>query len=85
MTGIPTVERKEIDMLATEWCKAKHVVVMIDEVSRQFALDAANLILKNFVLSMAEAVAARKAAAAGNPPPEAAKIVKKSSLILTDM
>lgn len=83
--GFPTIGRNELDKLATEWCKSKHVVVMIDEVSRQFALDVANLVLKNFVLSMAENVAAKKAAAAGNPLPEAAKIVKKSSLILTDL
>jgi len=84
--GMPRIERAEIDKLATEWCKAKHVVIMIDEVSRQFACDVANLVLKNFVDSMAEAVAARKAAAVGNPSPETAKIVKKptSSIILTD-
>ncbi len=84
--GLPTVERKEIDILATQWCKHKGVMVILDDVAKQFALDVSNLVLKNFILSMAESVTAKKAAAVGNPQSEAAKITKKPSLItLTDM
>lgn len=80
--GIPQITRVEIDRLATEWCKAKHVVVMLDEVSKQFTLDVSNLVLRDFVQSMADQVAAKKAAATGTPAPTP---VKKSSLVLTDL
>jgi hypothetical protein len=54
--SIPVIERKEIDTLATQWCKHKGVMVILDEVAKQFACDAANLILKNFVMQCAENV-----------------------------
>ena len=78
MAGIPQIDRKEIDKLASEWCKAKHVVVMLDDVAKQFACDCSNIVLKNYLESVLERVAAKKAA--GAPAP-----VKKSSLVLTDM
>jgi hypothetical protein len=89
MAGIPTVARAEIDRLATEWCKAKHVVVMLDDVAKQFATDVANLILKNYLEDVMQRVAAKKAAATGAsvPTPDAAPAPPKakSSLVLTDM
>jgi hypothetical protein len=81
MAGIPQIDRKEIDKLASEWCKAKHVVVMLDDVAKQFACDCSNIVLKNYLESVLERVAAKKAAA-GAPAPAP---VKKSSLVLTDM
>ena len=80
MAGIPQIDRKEIDKLASEWCKAKHVVVMLDDVAKQFAYDCSNIVLKNYLESVLERVAAKKAAGAPAPAP-----VKKSSLVLTDM
>jgi hypothetical protein len=80
------IARAEVDRLALEWCKAKHVVVMIDDVSRNFAMDVANKVLRDFVLSIAEIQAAKKAAK--GEPARAANVVPevpKSSLVLTDM
>lgn len=80
------ITRAEVDRLALEWCKAKHVVVMIDDVSRNFAMDVANKVLRDFVLSIAEIQAAKKAAK--GEPARAANVVPevpKSSLVLTDM
>ena len=70
--SIPVIERKEIDTLATQWCKHKGVMVILDEVAKQFACDAANLILKNFVMQCAENV-------------HKAKEPEVSSLVLTDL
>jgi hypothetical protein len=78
------IERAEIDKLSLEWCKAKHVVVMIDEVSRQFATDVANLVLKNFIDDIATRVAAKKVAK-GEIVPTPEPEIKKSSLVLTDI
>jgi hypothetical protein len=80
------IARAEVDRLALEWCKAKHVVVMLDDVSRNFAMDVANKVLRDFVLSIAEIQAAKKAAK--GEPARAANVVPevpKSSLVLTDM
>ncbi len=86
MAGLPVIDRKEIDGLASQWQKAKHVVVMLDDVAKQFACDACNLVLKNFVQQLAEQLAAKKAAAAGEKPAApAAPAVAKPSLVLTDM
>ena len=79
---LPVITRAEIDSLATQWQKAKHIVVILADVAKQFALDAANLVLKNFVEQLAEQVAAKKAAAKGEAPVAAPK---KSSLVLTDI
>ena len=82
------ITRAEVDRLALEWCKAKHVVVMIDDVGRNFAKDVADKVLRDFVLSIAENRAAKKAAATGEPAQTAAVVatpeVKKPSIILTD-
>lgn len=80
------ITRAEVDRLSLEWCKAKHVVVMIDDVGRNFAMDVANKVLRDFVLSIAEIQAAKKAAAKGEPAPATAAVpeVKKSSIVLTD-
>jgi hypothetical protein len=43
------ITRTEVDRLATEWCKAKHVVVMLDDVSKNFAMDVANKVLQSFI------------------------------------
>jgi len=84
--AMPVITRAEIDSLATQWCKAKHVVVIIDDVSKQFALDAVNLVLKNFVIQLAEQVEAKKAAAKAVANGEVPVVpVKKSSLVLTDL
>lgn len=80
------ITRAEVDRLALEWCKAKHVIVMLDDTARQFAQAVANKVLRDFVLSIAEIQAAKKAAAKGEPAPAAAPApeVKKSSIVLTD-
>jgi hypothetical protein len=81
------ITRAEVDRLALEWCKAKHIVVMIDDVGRNFAMDVANKALNSFVQEIAENAARKKAAAKGEPAPAAAVAepeVKKSSIVLTD-
>jgi hypothetical protein len=81
------ITRAEVDRLALEWCKAKHIVVMIDDVGRNFAMDVANKVLNSFIQDIAERAAAKKAAAKGEPAPAAAVAepeVKKSSIVLTD-
>jgi hypothetical protein len=79
------ITKAEVQRLATEWQKAKHVVVMIDDIGIQFAMDVANKVLRDFVQSIAEIQAAKKAAAKGEPAPAAAPAeVKKSSIVLTD-
>jgi hypothetical protein len=81
------ITRAEVDRLALEWCKAKHIVVMIDDVGRNFAMDVANKVLDSFIQDIAERAAAKKAAAKGEPAPAAAVAVpevKKPSMILTD-
>ena len=80
----PKIDRAEIDRLATEWCKSKHVVVILDDVAKQFATDAANLILKNFVDSCkekAEAAVKAKLKASNAIVPEEPK--SKSLVTLT--
>jgi hypothetical protein len=79
------ITRAEVDHLATEWCKAKHVVVMLDDVSKNFAMDVANKVLQSFIQDIAERAAAKKAAK-GEPAQAAvaAPEVKKPSIILTD-
>jgi hypothetical protein len=89
MMGVTTkyeITRTEVDRLALEWCKAKHVVVMLDDVARNFARDIANKVLRDFVQSIAEIQAAKKAAATGEPAPAAAPAATptKPSIILTD-
>ena len=88
------ITRAEVDRLALEWCKAKHVVVMLDDVSRNFAMDIANKVLESFVQSIQEIQAAKKSAAKGEPAPAnlpAATAIDgsgtpgKSSLVLTDL
>lgn len=80
------ITRAEVDRLALEWCKAKHIVVMVDDVARQFAQAVANKVLRDFVLSIAEIQAAKKAAAKGEPAPTATPApAAKSSLVLTDL
>jgi hypothetical protein len=74
---IPTISREEVDRLATVWCKSKGVIVMLDDVSRAFAVDVANKALADFVHQAAEKVAAKKAA--GQPAPPA-----PSKIVLTD-
>jgi hypothetical protein len=77
------ITKAEVQRLSVEWQKAKHVVVMIDDVSIQFATDVANKVLQDFVQSIAEIQAAKNRAVSTGPvpPPE----VKKSSLVLTDL
>lgn len=84
--NLPTVDRKEIDRLATEWCKSKHVVVMLDDVAKAFATDVANIVLRSYLESVLLKQAQKKAAAEGKPAPAAvvAAPAKKSSLVLTD-
>jgi hypothetical protein len=65
MLKIPQITAQEVDSLATEWCKAKHVVVMIDQVSRQFALDVANKVLRDMFMNLIAQAAAKR----GGPPP----------------
>ena len=80
----PKIDRAEIDRLATEWCKSKHIVVIMDDVSRQFAADVANLVLKNFVdecKAKAEAAAKAKLKASNAIVPEEPK--SKSLVTLT--
>jgi hypothetical protein len=75
------ITKAEVARLALEWQKAKHVVVMIDDVSIQFATDVANKVLQDFVTSIAEIQAAKKAATGQPvPPPQI-----KPSLLLTDL
>lgn len=80
------ITRAEVDILATEWQKAKHVVVILDDVSKNFAMDVANKVLQSFIQDIAERAAAKKAAAKGEPAQAAvaAPEVKKPSIILTD-
>jgi len=72
---IPTISREEVDKLATVWCKSKGVIVMLDDVSRQFTVDVCNKALADFVQQAADKVAAKKAA----PPTPA-----PSRIVLTD-
>jgi len=80
------ITKAEVQRLASEWQKAKHVVVMLDDVAIQFATAVANKVLRDFVLSIAEIQAAKKAAAKGEPAPTTAPAPeeKKSSIVLTD-
>jgi UDP-glucose 4-epimerase len=81
------ITRAEVDSLATQWCQAKHIVVMLDDVSKNFAMDVANKVLQSFIQDIADRAAAKKAAAKGEPAQAAAAAapeVKKSSIILTD-
>ena len=82
------ITKAEVQRLALEWQKSKHVVVMIDDIGITFAMDVANKVLRDFVLSIAEIQAAKKAAAKGEPAQTAAVVatpeVKKPSIILTD-
>lgn len=74
---IPTISREEVDRLATVWCKSKGIIVILDDVAKQFAVDVSNKALADFIKSMAESVAAKKAPAA---PPQPAP----SRIVLTD-
>jgi hypothetical protein len=85
MAGIPTVARAEVDRLATEWCKAKHVVVMLDDVAKQFATDVANLILKNYLEDVMQRVAAKKATGTPSATVAPAPMKTTSTLVLTDI
>lgn len=81
------ISSAEVDRLATAWCKSKNIIVILDDVAKQFARDIANKVLRDFVLSIAEIQAAKKAAAKGEPAPATAVAepeVKKSSIVLTD-
>lgn len=78
------ITKAEVDRLATEWCKSKHVVVIIDDVAKSFALDLCNKVLGDFIQDMVEKQAAKKAKASGQPAPPPAPEVKKSSIVLTD-
>lgn len=80
------ITRAEVDSLATQWCQAKHIVVMLDDVAKNFAMDVANKVLQSFIQDIADRAAAKKAAAKGEPAPAAAAApeVKKPSIILTD-
>ena len=72
----------EVSRLATEWCKAKHIVVILDDVAKQFATDVANKALSDFIATLREQVAAKKAAKAGAASVAPAPV--KSSIVLTD-
>jgi hypothetical protein len=79
--GIPKIDRAEVDRLAQEWCKAKHIVVMIDDVGRQFALDVANSVLRDFVHTIAAKVAVERSVDQPEVPVQA---TSKNSIVLTD-
>jgi len=71
------VSRANVELLATEWCRNKKgVIIILDDVAKQFATDAVNWAIENFIQDMKEKVAAKKVA----PTAE----VKKSSIVLTD-
>ena len=81
------ITRAEVDRLATQWCRSKNIVVILDDIAKQFACDVSNKVLRDFVLSIAESQAAKKAAVKGEPAPTTAPApeTKKSSLVLTDI
>jgi hypothetical protein len=84
----PRVQRAEIDRLATEWCKAKHVIVLLDDAAKTFAMDVANHVIRDVMTQIIESAAAKKrsqtkpGAVSPQPPPEAPK--QKGSIVLTD-
>jgi len=81
--GQYNVTKSEVQRLASEWQKAKRIVVILDDVAIQFATDVANKVLQDFVQSIAAIQAAKKAKLAGQPVPPPTE-VKKSSIVLTD-
>ena len=85
MSAQYNITKAEVQRLASEWQKAKHIVVILDDVAIQFGVDLANKVLQDFVQSIAEIQAAKKAKVAGQPAPTPVSEVKKSSIVLTDI
>jgi len=83
----PKLEMAEIDNLAREWCKAKHIIVMLDPIAKQFAMDVANKAIREVMMDIIERAAAKKCAQATTQPGAATPQPpqeRKSSLVLTD-
>jgi hypothetical protein len=55
------VSRANVELLATEWCRNKKgVIIILDDVAKQFATDAVNWAIENFIQDTKDKLAAKK-------------------------
>jgi hypothetical protein len=87
---IPQVQMKDVDGFAKVWNKGG-IVMMLDNTSKEFAKDFANIVLKSFVLDqMKQAMKVKAMQEAAVQPPatpvssEGTTAPKPSGILLTD-